>query len=93
MRDRALASPVPVLMFSQVVAAPAASEPSLVLRGAVDEFGVNRSVDGEVAELLQARDESVEFRKRTLVIAGHAISVPAAEDIEHVGLLVMCRAT
>jgi hypothetical protein len=28
-----------------------------------------------------------------LVIAGHAISVPAAEDIEHVGLLVMCRAT
>lgn len=92
MRDRALASPAPVFVVSQVVAAPAASEPSLVLRGAVDEFGVNRSVDGEVTKLLQARDENVQFRKRTLVIAGHANSVPAA-DIEHVGLLVMCRAT
>lgn len=82
MRERALALPCPIFMFSHVVAAPAASEPSLVLQGAVNELGVNDSVDGEVAEFLQARNEDVQFRERT-VVARHAISVPATDDVQH----------
>lgn len=93
MRDRALALPCPVFMFSHVVATPAASEPSLVLRGAVDEFGVNDSVDGEVAEFLQARDERVQFHERTLGIVGHDSSVPADDDVEHLGLFGDLRVT
>ncbi len=89
MRDRALVLPCPIFMFSHAVAAPAASEPTLVLRGAVDEFGIKDSVDREVAELLQARDERAQFRERTPVIARHAISVPVDGDVQHPGLLVM----
>lgn len=64
MRDRAFAFICPVFMFGHVVAAPAVSEPAFVLRGAVDKFGVDDFVDREIAELLKARNEGVEFRER-----------------------------
>lgn len=85
-RDRALALSGLVVMLGQVVATPAASESPLVLRCAVDEFGADDSVDGEVAELFQARDEQVESRECTLAIVGHGISVPAAKGVDHLGL-------